>query len=205
MNETLVGLYVGAVTNLLVVAVLNNPPFWEGTADVSIWLITLGTWNEVLGVLLVASPELLPRLGRVGRLLLGRFRAARLRLLSTARRVLRLPGSAYADSATVGARLSVSGHAVHILGPPATTDHGELLAWLIKREKWAQERFQEIEKSVSELPERWRADMGVMREELEGVSRKLVREAADARIRLRLLGLGYVVLGLILSWAGNLV
>jgi hypothetical protein len=54
------------------------------------------------------------------------------------------------------------------------------------------------------MPKRWREEMDAVRKELEGLQRELVRSAADSRIRLRLFGLAYVVLGLGLSLMGNL-
>lgn len=65
MSETSWGLYVGAITNLAVAAVLNNGP-WEHV-DARRWLVVLGVWNEILGVLLIASPEIVDRVARIAR------------------------------------------------------------------------------------------------------------------------------------------
>ena len=203
MNETAIGVYVGAVTNLLVVALLNNPP-WGGDPAMSTWLITLGTWNEVLGVLLVASPELLPRAQRAFRYLLEWLSVRARRVSGVLRRALRLPGrnhyvnlaSAVSAASAVGARLS--------LGAPSGSVE-DRLKWLIEKVRKHDERIDDIDQEVTKLPDRWQADMDVMRQELEGLSRELVRSVADARIRLRLIGLTYIVLGLVLAWVGNVV
>jgi hypothetical protein len=66
-------------------------------------------------------------------------------------------------------------------------------------------RYADILSRLDDLPDEWRKDIEETRAELEGLSRRLVRAVADARIRLRLLGLGYVIVGLVLSWLGNLL
>lgn len=184
MNETLVGLYVGAVTNLLVAAVLNNPPFWEGHPDVNTWLITLGTWNEVLGVLLVASPELLPRVERVLRYIFGRLSSFASRVSRVLRRVLRLPGRRHFASMSSGITLGGSVSTKVMRGTPSGTLE-ERLKWVIDKVRAHDDRLDNIDEEVSKLPERWKADIEVVRQELEDLSRELVRSTADARIQRR--------------------
>lgn len=88
MSETWWGLYVGLVVNLFVAALLNNGPV---EPEAAAWLITLGTANELLGVLLVASPELLPRLQRVGRTTRNWLRRWKTQIVEMVRRLLRRP------------------------------------------------------------------------------------------------------------------
>jgi hypothetical protein len=89
-------------------------------------------------------------------------------------------------------------------GPPSATTE-EVLAWLIGQVREHQERLQRMEGDIRRLPEQWQADIEAMREELTGLQHELVRRLADARIRLRLLGLLYVIIGLILTWLGSVV
>jgi uncharacterized coiled-coil protein SlyX len=89
--------------------------------------------------------------------------------------------------------------------PPAGATQDELIAFLGEQVAQLQDRVDDLRNRVADLPEEWRRDIAETRTELEGLSRRLVRAVADARIRLRLLGLGFVVLGLVLSWLGNIL
>jgi hypothetical protein len=206
VNETVVGIYVGLVANLAAVALLNNPPGAAPSPGAGVWLVSVGFCNELVGVLMVASPELLPRIESAARWAGAASRSvgAKLvvflhRLFRVARDVHVLLGAA-TGVATVGS-LDVRGQ----VGPPAEATTEEKVAWLIERERLTQDKLQTIEKELRDLPGRWQADIDVARQELEGLSRELVRRVADARIRLRLLGLLYVVIGLVFSLAGNVV
>jgi hypothetical protein len=202
MNEAWWGLYVGLVLNLAVAAVLNNGPFTRPA--LAAWLVTLGAANELLGVLLVASPELMPRLEavlRVGRTGLGR----------TGRWVRRLAERTFGRGAKVVlgsgvargiAMIGGQGRVVSNPPPGATTE--ELVTWLVKQHERHDDRIHELERKASEFPALWRGDIAQARDELINDQRKLVRGVAEARIRLRLFGLLYVAIGLVLSWIGNL-
>jgi uncharacterized protein YjeT (DUF2065 family) len=68
-----------------------------------------------------------------------------------------------------------------------------------------QKRLDVLERTVRDLPDRWRKEMAALRREMEGLSRELVRQLADARLRLRIVGLAYIVAGLLLAWLGNVL
>jgi hypothetical protein len=87
---------------------------------------------------------------------------------------------------------------------PEATDR-ELLEYLIRREQEHQKRLDVLERTVRDLPDRWRKEMAALRREMEGLSRELVRQLADARLRLRIVGLAYIVAGLLLAWLGNVL
>jgi hypothetical protein len=70
---------------------------------------------------------------------------------------------------------------------PEATDR-ELLEYLIRREQEHQKRLDVLERTVRDLPDRWRKEMAALRREMEGLSRELVRQLADARLRLRMSG-----------------
>jgi hypothetical protein len=83
------GLYWPAVLNLACVALLNNNPWVAPSARV--WLATLAALNELIGVVLIASPELGRHVPRLLRFLWHGLREAVRPLEIRARRLLRLP------------------------------------------------------------------------------------------------------------------
>lgn len=201
-RETWIGLYVGVVVNLAVAAVLNNSFL---TPSARAWFATLGATNEILGVLLIASPELLPRVKRLGRRVQRAWSRVRAtvervvaRLLGRRGKVVALTGAAHA---TAGAGGRVSGN----VGPPQGASDSDLIRWLIERERKGQERMSEIEHTINDLPDRWRQDLEQVRRQLEGMQEQRIRQVADARIELRLLGLAYVLVGILLAAVANLV
>jgi hypothetical protein len=118
MNETLQGLYAGLMTKLAVAAVANNTWFEPSTQA---WLVTLGAANELLGVRLVASPELIGRVQLVWRLLRRHVHAVLEWLERKVRKLLRLGGRVYVDAGTVTA--TMTGSSAHSQ-PSSPSDHG---------------------------------------------------------------------------------
>ena len=49
MSETVQGIFWGVTTNLAVLAMLNNSPFWDADYGVGTWLVSLGAANAILG------------------------------------------------------------------------------------------------------------------------------------------------------------
>jgi hypothetical protein len=62
-KELAAAVYFCAVWNLGIAAVLNNPL----ESSTRVWFVTLGAANELLGVLMIASPELMRLGGRLGK------------------------------------------------------------------------------------------------------------------------------------------
>jgi hypothetical protein len=89
--------------------------------------------------------------------------------------------------------------------PPRDASTTELLQWLVGRYKELDDRLHEVEREVGGLPERWRSEIEKTRKELEGKTQDLVKRLADRNLRLRLLGVLYVVIGLTFSWLGNVI
>lgn len=150
MNETFVGIYVGVVTNLAIAAILNNGP-WENLSART-WLVTLGAWNEVLGLLLVASPELLPRLQLLGIYLLGFIRTFRRRLTIVLTRLLRVPRQPRHISVGVGSSLAT---AFGINARASVRPGGDVEArieWLIRELDKHDVRLIGLEEEVAKLP-----------------------------------------------------
>jgi hypothetical protein len=201
MNELWWGVYVGGVSNLAVAAVLNNTAF---EASGRTWLVTLGAWNELVGVLLVASPELLPRLHRFLSFVAKWLRAASRRIATAIRRFLRIPPSPLVLQAEPGG-MTLAGGGVTLKSTVHGTDLAQQVEFLLQRTSEHERRLDLIEPELVRLREEIRASSEEVREELRREQEALERRLADKRIALRLLGLAYVILGLVLGWGGNLI
>jgi hypothetical protein len=198
VSEIAIGFYVGGVANLAVVALLNNSA-WEPNAGE--WLVTLGAANEVLGLVMIASPELLPLAQRAGHWLIVLSRRAASKLAS----LLGLPRHYEIHAEPGHFTIDGSVHTVGLVGPKRDPSLEESIAWLIERESKNQEEHQRLERLMRGLPEEWRTDIAQARQELEMRSEALVQRWADRHLHLRLLGVAYVVLGLVLAWLGNVL
>jgi hypothetical protein len=195
------GLYAGFVWNLGVAAVLNNPL----QSSTRTWFVTLGAANELIGVLMIASPELLPLMAAVLGWIVNRTRAAALTLREIARKLFHRPHSVTvhgASSLDLAGSLE-TGFAKRTPSEDATTD--ELIAWLLIEYQRQDERIVALEKRQSEMPSEWKREIAKAKDAAQEHAQTLVRGLAGRHLSLRLLGLGFVVLGLPLSTVGNLV
>ena len=197
------GTYGGLVLNLLAAACLNNT-FWEPST--AAWLITLGVVNELYGVLLVAAPELEPYARRLARWLADVLHSMIHRLWHRVGRLLGLLGPKVVTVGGVASTRAVGSlRASVVRGPPPGASDRDVIWWLVAQIKKAQERLNELEGRLDELPNEWRRDISTIRSELEQVSMQLVREEADRRIELRLIGVGFIVVGIGLTWLGSVI
>jgi hypothetical protein len=202
MNELWWGVYGGGVTNLAVAAVLNNT-FFEASGRT--WLVTLGAWNELLGVLLVASPELIPRLHHVLSFIARRLRSAFRRLVTAIGNLLRIPRSPLVVQVGKAGTMELAGRGVTLKSTIHGIDLTQQVEFLLKRTSEHEKRLDLIEPELERIREEIRSSTQEVRVELRREQEALERRLADKRISLRLLGLAYVVLGLVLGWGGNLV
>jgi len=195
-QETWLGLYVGFVVNLGAAAVLNNLV----EASTRGWLVTLGAVNELLGVVLVASPEI----GRVVPGFLAKVKRRWALVVRVVRGYFAKPQSLVIHVPSAKATASMGTPTItQTPGINATLE--ERVAYLMTREKESRTRLHLVERELQRLPEEWRRELHGLRTELEELQRELVRRVAEARIRLRLLGLAYVIVGIVLAWLGNVL
>jgi hypothetical protein len=195
-REIVWGLYWGFVANIAACAVLNNP----SKASAPAWLVTLGAVNEIVGVLFIASPE-------IGRVLPGFFASVRRRVALVVQRIrgyFARPRHVIiaADSARGTAEM---GTPTIVMTPGASASIDERLDYLMRRDKEIRSHLHRVDRDLERLPTQWRAELEGVRTELETLQRELVRSIAEARIRLRLLGLSFVLVGIVLSWLGNVL
>jgi hypothetical protein len=180
---------------------------FAGDGSAKAWILSYAGSAELFGVLLVASPELLPRAKRA----LVWIRSGWNRIKKGCRllleRIKRLLGKEPPPK-HVELKLSdvggTSDAALALHAPPAG-DLGEKVDFLIRRDRANQERFQALEQRIGALPAKWQGEMQARSRELQVGFEEALRELEDRHISARLLGLSLLIVGIILNTWGNLL
>jgi hypothetical protein len=196
------GVYWGFVANLAASSLLHNLPFVSKPfhASTAVWLVTLGATNEIVGVLFIASPE-------IGRVLPGFLAKVRARVDVVVRRIQRWferPRHIIVSPASAVGVADV-GTPTIIITPGSGASLEERVNYLWGCDKEIRSHLHRVDSELERQPQQWREELDGVRTELESLQRELVRRVAEARIRLRLLGLAFVLLGIVLSWLGNVI
>jgi hypothetical protein len=196
------GLYWGLVTTL----VFLNAYKLLGETTTRGWLATLSASFELSGVVLVASPELRPIVERLAAEAASMLRHLARVTLTRLMRLLRLPiRHSGLLSSDIG--FGADGAARVIRGqiapsPSATIE--ENVAFLL-------EEVERIGSLVERLENQFREEIGGVRKDLEQTAAELrkhtavaVREVAETELRMRLVGVGFVMAGIALAYAASL-
>jgi len=164
-------------------------------------LYIVGAVLEVVGIILVASPDLVPGAVRLARWVRPRWR----RVENRVRRILRLPpgGITYEDAATVGLNLSISTAAEVGFNPEASLE--DKVAFLLRRNSETQKEMnalsQRLDAIETEAPKR----VDELRAELEAhIAHELTAAKEDYRAA-RIGGAMVLAVGLALTTTGNFV
>jgi hypothetical protein len=201
-RELLWGVYAASVWNLGVAAFLNNP--FQSTTRT--WLLTLGAANELIGVLMIASPELLPLVVAVAVWLATRTRTSLIRLRELARRLIwGVHSVSGTGTMSIEGAASVEANLGTLHQPAEGLTLDELVDWLIKRFQEQDARIRALEQRQAQMPEDWRNDIREASRVTREYAESLVRRFADRHLPLRLLGLLCVLIGILLGAIGNLV
>lgn len=192
--ELLVGLYAALVCNLLMAAVLNNPL----KASLRTWLVTLGVGNEIVGVFLIASPELIPVAQGVGRL-----PAKFARYLDLLFWKLRGGTRPVSSSLTMPYEIGAAHDRLFRPRSPGAGVTGE--EFLLAEVRQLAFDIHNLDTRIREMPRFWQEEIEQAEAGAVERARELVRGLEERNLGLRLLGVGFVVLGLVLSGAGNLL
>lgn len=165
-----------------------------GPSASTISLAIVGAAVQFLGILLVASPDLVPG---------ARWTARRIRIIvnkieRVVRKALRLPPrSIHAQANPVGA-LKFGGRATSIKGTSATTLN-EKVEWLLRRDQEAQRDFNDLAARVGDLASDVTQLLDALREELRGeIASKIAAAQADLRV-VRIVGTALLIIGLVLT------
>lgn len=81
----------------------------------------------------------------------------------------------------------------------------EQVAFLLRQDERAQARFDKLETVVAEQPAAWRQDIAEVRGELEVFVLEQVERERDMHIRVRLVGVGFLLVGVLLLAVANVV
>jgi hypothetical protein len=94
--------------------------------------------------------------------------------------------------------------ATEVPEPPKDATAEEFAEYVFGLLRVQSKRLDSIENSYTALPDRWLAAIAKAREELESETDLAIRKFADLEIRMRLLGVLYVVVGIVLAFAGTI-
>lgn len=167
----------------------------------SVWrevLTGVGAAFEWVGIWLVAAPELSPRLVRAW----GRVRPAAMRVVWWVRRRLGWRGRVSKDL-HVRSGIKVGGHASAVLSKGEGASLEEKVEFLLEQDREAQRRLNKVERAIAEQPEAWRQDIEETRGELEAFVREQVERERDVHIRIRLVGIVFLLAGVPLLAVAN--
>lgn len=198
-----VGLYGGLVEALLILGLYNElaDPTRRG------WFATGAVAAELWGVLLIASPEVRPIAERTGAVVAGSARAGGRRLKARARRVL---GIRKTHNITLGTALEMDSAlglkvARGTVGPPAEASLEDKVTFLLGERKRLVGLIETLENQTREQIDELRSDIRGATAELREHTAVAVKAVAEAELQMRLLGVVFVVVGLVLSYVANIV
>lgn len=152
----------------------------------------IGVGLEILGLVLTASPELVPRARRFGAGLEARMR-----------RLLRRPRHFVMEAAAGG--ITLGGRASGYVSVSDDASPERKLRFLVDQAVETQRRLDDVETRLQELPAEWRKEMEGTRTALE---ERIAQELHDAREQFiggRLTGLALIVIGSVLLGIINLL
>jgi hypothetical protein len=163
-------------------------------------LTGLGAACEFVGILLVASPELFPRLSRAARSFRGAISRRWAFLLARLGRGRNMTIDAGPGVIRVRAGGASVEHSID-----ASTPLERQLAFFRDEITRAQKRLNTLEAKVAEHPEAWRQDIDAARGELETFVMEQVERERDVHITVRLWGIVFLLVGVPLLAVANVV
>ncbi len=171
------------------------------------WLFSCAGSLEFWGVLLVASPELVPYLRRLATglgALWHRTKALARRATDWVRVKIGRPRTqvVYVEGIDSGA-MSGSGRLSVGVREGATME--EKVDFLLRRDQETQERLADLQERLGALPERWRGDMEATAGTLRHEQREGLDALRDEHLTARVGGVVFLVVGLILATWSNLI
>ena len=167
-------------------------------APVRAALFIVGATIELLGIVLIASPDLVPGAVRLAGWMRRQWRPFANRL----RRLLRRPPKSVAVSGSVSSGLALGGHATAIVGT-SVTNVEERVEFLLRRDRETQQAMSDLSRLVSSISETSKRDLAALRDELKAhVTTELTAAQADFRAA-RIAGTVALAIGLALATGGN--
>lgn len=198
------------VWSLIATGLLGSFIEWVGgNGSGKAWLYSVGGALELVGIVLVAFPELRPLLEEANLATWRHLHDAVAKLRTLVRAVKRRLGIPTAVVVHLGAAAGASaagklGIVVTRVTPPPDAAHAEKLAWVLNRVEMLLQQGDAHRKEFDEMPARWEAHV---REAIDGIRADLnlaVSEVRDEALLERRLGIVLLVVGVIVSTCGNL-
>jgi hypothetical protein len=161
-------------------------------------LLVVGASMELAGIVLVGSPDLFPQAQRVSEWL--RLRGQR--IYERVRRVLGRPvHQTVTGSAGLATAVGLSGRGIVSVAADASLE--DKVAFLLRRDEQTQGRLADLAESVSALRDETATTLSQERTRMEMHVAHSLREAHEAYLPLRLLGVLLLTLGLGCTTAAN--
>ena len=165
------------------------------------WLATFAVAFELAGVLLVASPELRPKVERC----VGWLRSAWHRFVPWLRRQFGRGGVHVKMGAGVTTEAAMGLKVLRGFEdpPPPEVSDSEKIEYLLRFAERSKELFNLLESQAREHVEGVRVELQRTASDLSAQTAQAVRRLAESELRMRLLGVVYIVVGLICSYLAN--
>jgi hypothetical protein len=201
-RSLLVALVLAAIGSAVVVG------WFMGDHSLREWLLSFAGSAEFFGLVLVASPELVPRvMAAFSRIASGWMwlRTISRRGTDALRRVLGLPRRGKTVTAS-GALVAVSGFGAS--GRVSIEEGASLerkVEYLLRRDQELQAQHKAIDSSLRGMPDRWRADIEAASAGLRDEHEAALQQLRDRHLRARLTGIAMLALGVALATWGNLI
>jgi hypothetical protein len=178
-----------------------------GDGSLREWLLSIAGSLELWGVLLVASPELVPVLRRLGAALFDLWGSTKSLARRAADWALRKLGRPRKHHVSLSAAVSGGGamSAKGTVGVREGATNEEKIEFLLQRDQATQSRLADLREELDELPRRWRADMEAKAGTLRREQQKGLARLRDEHLAARFGGVVLLVLGLGLATWGNLL
>ena len=200
-------LYVGVGGTAIVVYIFAFVYGHVGDTTPRGWYATLAAGFELSGVLLVASPELRPIVEKSARRL-----AAKLRTWPhhTRNFLLRLAGKPRQQEVSLGATVSTEAAlGIDVVrwfpeAPPAGATSDRQIAYLLQVTDRFKCTLNVVENDLRKGLEQVRGEIQRTALDLTEQTTDAVRQLAQSELRMRLFGVAFITVGLMLSYAANI-
>lgn len=197
------GLYGTLITTILFVGVYSE----VARTSTRGWLASFSAALELSGILLLASPELRPYVGRTyvwlhsaGKRVVAAIAQQARRIVGRRRYVVGLADTGMTLSTSAGARIGRGFEEP----PPDDAPTEEKVAYLLRQDQRFKDLFNVVESQARSQFEGLRRELERMAGDLSRQTAESIRELRDSELRMRLLGVMLLVAGVILSYATNL-
>lgn len=167
-------------------------------------LFWVGIGLELVGLALVGASDYVPLARDVGRAI---RRPVESLAVSAWWRVARRFGRRRTITARVspGGAIALGGNVTGIVSPGKSATLEEKVEFLLRRSEEWQRAFADLERRLGELPDRWRADVAIVRSELEERIERRLTETQERYLAARRVGLICLLAGVACVAASNVL